>query len=98
MAADLVARRVTLIASVGGEPAVPAAKTIAVLLNSGNPNVELQLRDVRETAPHIGVEIIAFNANAEGEFEAIFATMALWDGPGGRLWSSWYLRWQHPQW
>jgi len=56
--------------------AVPAAKTIAVLLNPGNPNVELQLRDVRETAPHIGVEIIAFNANAEGEFEAIFATMA----------------------
>jgi putative ABC transport system substrate-binding protein len=134
MAADLVARRVTLIASAGGEPAVfaakattttipivmvvggdpvkeglvaslsrpggnitgatlfayemeskrlgllheavPAAKTIAVLLNPGNPNVELQLRDVRETAPHIGVEIIAFNANAEGEFEAIFATMA----------------------
>ena len=134
MAADLVARRVTLIASGGGEPAafaakaatstipivmviggdpvneglvvslsrpggnitgatlftyemeskrlgllheaVPAAKTIAVMVNPGNPNVELQLRDVREAAPRMGVEVIAFNAKAEDEFEGIFATMA----------------------
>jgi putative tryptophan/tyrosine transport system substrate-binding protein len=55
--------------------AVPAAKTIAVLVNPGNPNVESQLRDVREAAPRMGVEVIAFNANAEGEFEGIFATM-----------------------
>jgi putative ABC transport system substrate-binding protein len=55
--------------------AVPAAKTIAVLVNPGNPNVESQLRDVREAAQRMGVEVIAFNANAEGEFEGIFATM-----------------------
>ena len=56
--------------------AVPSAKTIAVLVNPGNPNVESQLRDVRETAPRLGVEVIAFNAHAEDEFEGIFATMA----------------------
>jgi ABC-type uncharacterized transport system substrate-binding protein len=133
MAADLVARRVALIATSGGEPvafaakaatstvpivtviggdpvqeglvaslsrpggnitgatlfayemeskrlgllheAVPAAKTIAVLLNPANPNVELQLRDASETASRIGVEVIAFKAKAEDEFEGAFATM-----------------------
>ena len=134
MAADLVARRVALIATSGGEPvafaakaatstipivtviggdavqeglvaslsrpggnitgatlfayemeskrlgllheAVPAVKTIAVLFNPSNPNAELQLRDVRETASRIGVEVVAFNAKAEDEFEGIFAAMA----------------------
>jgi len=56
--------------------AAPAAKTIAVLLNPSNPAAELQLRDVREAAPRIGVEVITLNANTEGEFEGIFETMA----------------------
>jgi putative tryptophan/tyrosine transport system substrate-binding protein len=56
--------------------AVPSAKTIAVLVNPGNPNVELQLRDVRETGSRLGVEVIAFNATAEDEFESIFSAMA----------------------
>jgi putative tryptophan/tyrosine transport system substrate-binding protein len=133
MAADLVARPVTLIATGGGEPAAfaakaatstipivmvggsdpvkeglvaslnrpggnitgatvfsydmeskrlgllheatPAAKTVAVLLNPANPAVELQLRDVREAAPRIGVEVITFTAGADSEFEGIFAAM-----------------------
>ena len=131
MAADLVARRVALIASGGGEPAafaakaatstipivmviggdpvkeglvprlsrpggnitgatifayemeskrlgllheaVPAAKNIAVLLNPANPNVELQLRDVRETASRLGVEVVAFNAAPKASSRAFFA-------------------------
>jgi putative ABC transport system substrate-binding protein len=56
--------------------AVPTAKNIAVLVNPGNPNVELQLRDVRETASRLGVEVIPFNAGAQEEFEGIFSTMA----------------------
>jgi len=55
---------------------VPAAKTIAALFNPANPAVELQLRDVREAAPRIGVEVITFAAHTEGEFEDVFATMA----------------------
>jgi putative ABC transport system substrate-binding protein len=56
--------------------AAPAAKTIAVLFNPANPAVELQLHDVREAAPRVGVEVITFSANAEGEFEGLFATIA----------------------
>jgi putative ABC transport system substrate-binding protein len=133
MAADLVVRRVALIASGGGEPAayaakaatstipivmvvgddpvqeglvaslsrpggnitgatlfayemeskrlgllheaVPAAKTIAVLFNPANPTVASQVRDVRETAQRLGVELIVLNASAESEFEGVFAAM-----------------------
>jgi putative ABC transport system substrate-binding protein len=56
--------------------AAPAAKTIAVLFNPANPAVELQLRDVRDAAPRVGVEVIIFSTKAEGEFDSIFATMA----------------------
>lgn len=56
--------------------AVPTAKNIAVLVNPGNPNVELQLRDVREAASRLGVQVIPFNAGAQEEFEGIFSTMA----------------------
>jgi putative ABC transport system substrate-binding protein len=56
--------------------AVPAAKTIAALFNPANPAVELQLRDVREAAPRIGVEVITFTARTEAEFQDVFATMA----------------------
>ncbi len=56
--------------------AVPMAKSIGVLLNPANPNVETQLRDVRATALPIGVEVIVSNANAEEQFEEIFEAMA----------------------
>ena len=56
--------------------AVPAAKTIAVLFNPANPAVELQLRDVRDAAPRIGVEVVTFTANDENKFDAIFDAIA----------------------
>jgi ABC-type uncharacterized transport system substrate-binding protein len=55
--------------------ATPAAKTIAALFNPANAAVELQLRDVRDAAPRLGVEVITFTANAESEFENVFAAM-----------------------
>src|SRR5580704_1191457 len=55
--------------------AVPAAKTIAVLFNPANPTVASQVRDVRETAQRLGVELIVLNASAESEFEEVFAAM-----------------------
>jgi len=55
--------------------AVPAAKTMAVLLNPANPSAELQLRDVRNAAPRLGVEVIPFSASAESEFEGVFAAI-----------------------
>jgi len=56
--------------------AVPAAKIIAVLVNPANPNVELQLHDVRQAAPHLGVEVVRFDANTEGGITSAFAGMA----------------------
>jgi putative ABC transport system substrate-binding protein len=56
--------------------AVPAAKTIAALFNPANPAVELQLRDVRDAAPRIGVDVVTFTAKADGAFEGVFAAMA----------------------
>ena len=55
---------------------VPTAKTLAVLVNPADPNVELQLRDVREAAPRVGVELVILEASAEDKFEGAFATMA----------------------
>jgi putative tryptophan/tyrosine transport system substrate-binding protein len=56
--------------------AVPAAKTIAALFNPANPAVELQLRDVSEAGPHLGVEVVTFTANTESEFDGVFVAMA----------------------
>jgi len=38
--------------------AVPAAKTIAVLVNPANPAVELQRPDVQEAATRLGVKVV----------------------------------------
>jgi len=55
--------------------AVPAAKTIAVLVNPASPAAELQTREVQEAAPHLGVEVVIFNAHGADEFESLFAAM-----------------------
>ena len=56
--------------------AVPAVKTIAALFNPGNPAVDLQLRDVRDAAPRIGVEVVTFTASDESKFDGIFEAIA----------------------
>jgi ABC-type uncharacterized transport system substrate-binding protein len=60
--------------------AVPAAKTIGVLLNPANPNADGQRRDAQEAATRLGVDVVTFNvssdANTEGEITAAFAGMA----------------------
>ena len=58
------------------EAAPAAQKDRCVLLNPANPAVELQLRDVPEAAPRVGVEVIMFNAWTDAEFDGVFATMA----------------------
>ena len=55
---------------------VTAAKTIAVLVNPTFPVVDLQLSDVRDAAPRLGIELIMLNASAENEFDVAFATIA----------------------
>jgi putative tryptophan/tyrosine transport system substrate-binding protein len=56
--------------------AVPAAKIIAALFNPANPNVDVQRRDAQDSAQHLGVEVLPFEANTEGTITAAFADMA----------------------
>jgi putative ABC transport system substrate-binding protein len=56
--------------------AVPSAKTIAVLLNPANPNMEAQRRDVQDAAPQLGVGVMPLDITDEGGITAAFASMA----------------------
>jgi putative ABC transport system substrate-binding protein len=55
---------------------VPKAVRIAVLVNPANAaNTEATLRDVREAAPTLGLQIQIFNATTIGEIDAAFASL-----------------------
>jgi putative ABC transport system substrate-binding protein len=55
---------------------VPAAKTIAVLINPNNANAEHDAATVQEAGRAIGVQILVTRAIAENDFETVFATLA----------------------
>jgi putative ABC transport system substrate-binding protein len=69
---EVVAKRLQLLHEL-----VPKAVQIAVLVNPANAaNTEATLRDVREAAPAIGLQIRVLNATTIGEIDAAFATFA----------------------
>jgi putative ABC transport system substrate-binding protein len=53
---------------------VPAAETIAVLVNPKNPTAALETRDVQDAARALGRETYVLNANIESNIDAAFAT------------------------
>jgi putative ABC transport system substrate-binding protein len=55
---------------------VPAAKTIAVLINPNNANAERDAATVEEAGRAVGVQILVMRAAAETDFETVFATLA----------------------
>jgi putative tryptophan/tyrosine transport system substrate-binding protein len=56
---------------------VPKAVRVAVLVNPGNaPNTETTLREAKEAAPTIGLQIQVLNASTSVEIDAAFATFA----------------------
>jgi putative ABC transport system substrate-binding protein len=56
---------------------VPKAARVTVLVNPANaPNTETTLRDAKEAAPSIGLQINVPNAATIGEIDAAFATLA----------------------
>jgi putative tryptophan/tyrosine transport system substrate-binding protein len=56
---------------------VPKAIRVAVLVNPANaPVAETTLREVKESAPTIGLQIQTLNASTIGEINAVFATFA----------------------
>jgi putative ABC transport system substrate-binding protein len=55
---------------------LPAAKTIAMLINPTNANAERDAATVQDAARAIGVQILVTRAVAESDFESMFATLA----------------------
>src|SRR6266581_8194842 len=55
---------------------VPAAASIAVLLNPTNANFQTQLRGVQDAARDLGQQVSILSANTEREIDVAFATVA----------------------
>ena len=55
---------------------VPAAKTIALLINPNNANAEHDAATVQEAGRAISVQILVTRAVAENDFETVFSTLA----------------------
>jgi putative ABC transport system substrate-binding protein len=55
---------------------VPAAKTIAVLINPNNANAEHDATTVQDAARAIGLQILVMRAAVESDFETVFAILA----------------------
>ena len=72
LSAEVVAKRLELLA----RTCVPKAVRIAVLVDPGNSSIaEPTLRDVREAASALGLEIQVLHASTGREIEAAFATL-----------------------
>src|SRR5262245_12333728 len=54
---------------------IPAATTIAILLNPKNPDSEDEAKDVQEAARALGVEILVLHAGTENEIDAAFTKL-----------------------
>jgi putative tryptophan/tyrosine transport system substrate-binding protein len=54
---------------------VPAARTIAVLLNPNSPSFDAQSKDVRESARSSGVEILLLSAATAADINQAFVTL-----------------------
>src|SRR5262249_56736247 len=69
---EVVAKRLRLLHDL-----VPKAVRIAVLVNPANaPATESTLREVREAAPTLGLQIQILNVTTIGEIDAAFASLA----------------------
>jgi putative ABC transport system substrate-binding protein len=53
---------------------VPTATIIAVLVNPTNPNTEALVRDLQAAARILGVQLHILHANAERDFDTVFAS------------------------
>jgi putative ABC transport system substrate-binding protein len=54
---------------------VPAATTIAALVNPTNPNAETLLRDLQAATRRLGLKLQVLNADTERDFDTVFASL-----------------------
>jgi putative tryptophan/tyrosine transport system substrate-binding protein len=54
---------------------VPAAGTIALLVNPNNPNIEIRMKDMREAARAVDRELFVATTSSEDELESAFASI-----------------------
>jgi putative ABC transport system substrate-binding protein len=54
---------------------VPAATTIAILVNPANRSAEIQVRDMQAAARTLGLELHILQASTERDIDAAFATL-----------------------
>ncbi len=55
---------------------VPAAGTIALLVNPGNPGAEASTKEVQAAARTLGLSLLVLQASTDRDLDAAFATMA----------------------
>ena len=67
----LIAKRLELLREL-----LPRIALIGVLVNTDNPNVEINTRDVKAAARAIGQEILIVGASGDRGFDAAFTTLA----------------------
>jgi len=79
---ELAAKRLAVL-----KEAVGGSKRIAALLNPADPITVPQIRDVREAAPVLGVEVRFFPVKVPGELPEAFKQMLAWRADGA-LWLS----------
>ena len=54
---------------------VPKARVVGTLINPNYAAAESQLRDVQDSAAHLGLRLVVVRANTESEFAAAFSTV-----------------------
>ena len=67
---QLAAKRLSLL-----HDAIPAAKSVAFLVNPNNPNAEPDANDMKAAAAALGLRLHVLAASSERDFEAVFAKM-----------------------
>ena len=73
MAAELSGKRISILREL-----VPGAKRIAVMYNPVDPITELQIRNIREAAPKLGVEVRFYPVKAPADLPETFNTLLAW--------------------
>ena len=71
LTAGLEAKRLDLLHEM-----VPKTTTMAVLINPSYSAADAQLRDVRDAAGRLGVQLVVVRANDPKDFDAVFASLA----------------------